>query len=567
MRRPALVLSVAALALGTVLLGAAACGSSSSGGGNGAGGSNGGQTVVPHQNGGTVKIALSGDIDYVDPALAYYQNSWQIEYSTCLKLLNYPDKSGLAGQQLVPDAADLPTVSNNGKMYTFTIKPGFKFSPPSNAPVTAKTFQYAIERDLNPDQHSFAVPFLGDLAGATDYNAGKAKSISGIKVTGNKISFSLTQADPTWPTKMAMPFFCAIPAGTKIDSNGLHSVPSAGPYYVASYTPHQSIVVKKNPNYHGDRPAYASELDYTQLTVNPNQGTLEAKNGALDYINDAVAPAQNRPLYQQYGPGSSGGERFFANPCLCVRYMGLNTSRPAFSNPMVRQAVNWAIDRPGIIQTMGYKVGTPGAKIMPPGVPGAQFEKQIYPLTSPSSSDISKAKSLIKQSGVKTPIKAVLYTCNTDPCPARTQVMQQNLKAIGIDVQIDQFARATQFTKEGTKGEPFDIADEGWVADYPDPYDWVNVLLNGEHIPSTNGSNYSYFNNAAFNSRMDAAAKLTGNQRYQTYGKLATDIQQQQAPWAAWDVDNNIDFFSARMGCTVYQPVYGMALNTMCIKK
>jgi peptide/nickel transport system substrate-binding protein len=566
MRRPALVFSVAALALGTVLLGAAACGSSS-GGGESGGASNGGQSQVAHQNGGIVKIALSGDIDYVDPALAYYQNSWQIEYSTCLKLVNYPDKAGLAGQQLVPDAADLPTVSNDGKTYTFTIRPGLKFSPPSNAPVTAKVFQYVIERDLNPDQHSFAVPFLGDLVGATDYNAGKTKSISGIKVTGNKISFTLTQSDPTWPTKMAMPFFCAIPVGTKIDANGLHSVPSAGPYYVSSYTPHQSIVVKKNPNYHGDRPAYADEFDYTQLTINTNQGTLEAKSDKLDYINDAVAPAQIRPLYQQYGPGSTGGERLFLNPCLCVRYMGLNTSRPAFSNPKVRQAVNWAIDRPGIIQTMGYKVGTPGAKIMPPGAPGAQFEKSIYPLTSPSSSDISKAKSLMKSSGVKTPIKAVLYTCNTDPCPSRTQVMQQNLKAIGINVQIDQFARATQFTKEGTKGEPFDIADEGWVADYPDPYDWVNVLLNGEHIPSTNGSNYSYFNDPTFNKRMDAAALMTGNKRYQTYGQLATDIQQQQAPWAAWDVDNNVDFFSARMGCSVYQPIYGMALNTMCIKK
>jgi peptide/nickel transport system substrate-binding protein len=567
MRRPALMVSAAALVLGAVLLGAASCGSSSSGGSSAGGNTNGGQSAVPHQNGGIVKIALSGDIDYVDPALAYYQESWQIEYSTCLKLLNYPDKSGVAGQELVPDAATgMPAVSNGGKTYTFTIKPGYKFSPPSNQTVTAKTFQYAVNRDLNPKQHSFAVPFLSDLVGAAAYNAGTAKTVTGMKVSGNTISFTLTQADPAFLPKIATPFFCAVPVGTPINANGLHSVPSAGPYYIASYTPHQSIVVKKNPNYHGTRPAYASEFDYTQLTINPNQGTLEAKGGTLDYVNDAVAPAQIRPLYQQYGPGTAGGERLFLNPCLCVRYMGLNTTRPAFSNPKVRQAVNWAIDRPGIIQTMGYKIGTPGDKIMPPGVPGAEDEKTIYPLTSPTAADISKAKGLIKASGVPTPIKAVLYTCNTEPCPDRTSVMQQNLKAIGINVQIDQFARATQFTKEGTKGEPFDIADEGWIADYPDPYDWVNVLLNGEHIPSTNGSNYSYFNNPTFNSQMDAAAKLTGSKRYTTYGNLATQIMQQQAPWAAWDVDNNLDFFSARIGCSVYQPVYGMALNTMCIK-
>ena len=144
--------------------------------------------------------------------------------------------------------------------------------------------------------------------------------------------------------------------------------------------------------------------------------------------------------------------------------------------------------------------------------------------------------------------------------------MQANLKAIGINVQIKQFERATQFTKESTKTEPFDIADEGWIADYPDPFDWVNVLLNGEHIPATNGSNYAYFNNPEFNKQMDDAAKLSGQERFTTYGNIATAIMQQQAPWAAWDVDNNIDFFSPRIGCTVYNPVYGMALNTMCVK-
>ena len=82
----------------------------------------------------------------------------------------------------------------------------------------------------------------------------------------------------------------------------------------------------------------------------------------------------------------------------------------------------------------------------------------------------------------------------------------------------------------------------------------MNVLLNGEHIPATNGSNYAYFNNPEFNKQMDDAAKLSGQERFTTYGNIATAIMQQQAPWAAWDVDNNIDFFAPRIGCTVYNP-------------
>jgi peptide/nickel transport system substrate-binding protein len=565
MKRPALMLSAAAMALGVILLGAAACGSS----GSSSSSTGGGQSSVAHQNGGTVKVALAGNIDYLDPALAYYQPTWQIEYSTCLKLLNYPDKAGTAGTQLVPDAATgMPVASADGKSYTFTVKSGFMFSPPSNQAVTATTFKDVMLRVLNKQMASPAVSFMGDLVGASDYAAGKANTISGVTVSGNQITFKLTQPDPGFLAKIAMPFFCATPTNTPIDPKGVHTVPSAGPYYIASYTPNQTIVVKKNPNYHGSRPAYASEFDYSQLRINPNNATLEVKNGTLDYSPDGLAPAQVRVLYSEFGPGStaatSTGQRLFVNPCLCVRYMALNVTRSAFSNAKVRQAVNYAISRPGILQPMGYKAGTPNDKLLPPGVPGAQFEKSVYPLTGP---DVAKAKSLIQASGVKTPIDATLYTCNQQPCPDRTSVMQANLKAIGINVTIKQFDRGIQFQKEGTKGEPFDIADEGWIADYPDPFDWVNVLLNGENIPNTNGVNFAYLNDPSLNSQMDAAAKLNGNNRYQTYGNLSTNIMQNTAPWAAWDVDNNIDFFSSRIGCTVYQPIYGMALNTMCIKK
>ena len=91
----------------------------------------------------------------------------------------------------------------------------------------------------------------------------------------------------------------------------------------------------------------------------------------------------------------------------------------------------------------------------------------------------------------------MLYTCNQAPCPDRAAVIQQELKAIGIDVQIKEFDRGVQFTKEGNKGEPFDIADEGWIADYYDAYDFINILLNGEIIPETGGNNFSYFNDAS----------------------------------------------------------------------
>jgi ABC-type transport system substrate-binding protein len=186
----------------------------------------------------------------------------------------------------------------------------------------------------------------------------------------------------------------------------------------------------------------------------------------------------------------------------------------------------------------------------------------IYPLNGP---DVNTAKRLMRESGVKTPIKAVLYTCNAAPCPERAQVLQQNLKAIGINVQIKQFERAVQFEKEGTKGEPFDIADEGWLADYADPYDFINILLNGENIQATGNVNFSYFNNPTYNRRMDAASRLSGDARASTYAQLDADLARNQSPLVAWSYILNPDFFSPRIGCQIWS-AYTMDLSALCLR-
>jgi peptide/nickel transport system substrate-binding protein len=564
-RRPGLWLTLGALAAGVVLLGAAGCGGNDNGGNAGGGGNT--NAIPPHVNGGTIKIALSGNIDYLDPALAYYQNTWQIEEATCVKLSNYPDVPGDAGRVLKPEAASaLPTISSDGLTYTYTVPAGkFKFN--TGEPVTAETFQHALERDLNPKQASyFGAVFLAPfIKGASDYKGKPGEHVSGITVSGDQLTVQLTQKDGSMMQKLATPFACAIPKDTPVDPKGVHTIAGAGPYYISDFTPNRSIVLKKNPNYTGDRVAYADEIDYTQLTIDVNQGTLEAKNGELDYINDAVVPAQNAQLNAQYGPnGTAGGpQRFFVTPAAVVSYLALNTARPAFKDELVRQAVNWAINRKDILQPSGYGAGVPADKYLPPQISGSAEEQSIYPV---DSADLTKAKALMQQAGVSN-MTAVLYTCNAPPCPDRAAVIQQELKQIGIDVQIKEFERGVQFTKEGQKGEPFDIADEGWIADYYDAYDFINILLNGETIPDTGGNNFSFFNDPTFNKRMDDANQLTGSERNQTYGQLATDLAKGPAPWASRAFGTNIEFFGPRVGCAVNNALgTGFSLNTMCIR-
>src|SRR5256714_2274231 len=165
--------------------------------------------------GGTLNVDISTDVDYTDPALDYLSTGWEIEYSTCLKLMNYPDANGPKGAQLVPEAAaGFPKVSNSGKTYDFTVNASFtKFS--NGQPVTAAAFKAAFDRDADPKMQSPALPFFSDVVGSDK------SPVSGVQVKGSHLVITLTKAAPDFLARMAMPFFCAVPVNLARDPNGV----------------------------------------------------------------------------------------------------------------------------------------------------------------------------------------------------------------------------------------------------------------------------------------------------------------------------------------------------------
>ena len=496
---------------------------------------------------------------WIDYSVATTQAAWLLNAATCLKLLDYDEETGA----LEPEAATaMPTVSADGKTYTFTVRDDFVLSPPSNERVTAETFKFVIDRNLNPELQSPAGSFVSDIVGAQAVLDGKAKSASGVTVDGNKLTIRLTKPAPDFMSRIAMWFFCAIPRDTPVDPQKEKPVPTAGPYYVASWEPNRRLIVKRNPNYKGERPANVDEIRYT-ASVEQTTSVLQIQNGEVDYAADGIPPTQNCELGRKFGPDSQaakdGKQQFFVNPALTFQYLGLNTQRPTFADPDVRKAVAYAIDRKGLLALSGCFAGEPTDQYLPFNLPAFK-DADIYPLDEP---DIEKARELM---GGKTG-KAVMYTFNQSPGPERAQLVQANLERIGIDVTIRQFPRQVQFTKQATRGEPFDIADEGWIADYPDPYDFINKLLDGRTILPSNNVNISYFNDPKYNRKMDAAQAKTGDERNEAYAALDEDIARNAAPLVAWSVMNWIDFVSARVGCYLYHPVYTMDLAALCIRK
>jgi len=504
------------------------------------------------KQGGTLRVDLFTDVDYTDPALDYLSSGWEIEYATCLKLMNYPDVNGPKGSQLTPEAATaFPKVSNGGKTYDFTVNVPFtKFAPTGQA-VTAANFKAAFDRDADPKMNSPATAFMDDIVGAN------TTPVSGVKVKGKHLIINLKRSSPDFLARVAMPFFCAVPTDLPHDPNGVQTLPAAGPYYIADRTVNKSILLKKNPYYKGKRPHNVAQVSYT-VGNSLEAIRLRVESGETDYAAAGIPAAAYADVAQKYGVNKS---QFWVRPQLGVRYLAFNHDRPIFKNNLkLKKAINFAVDRRAIAAQLGFFAGKRTDQVLPPGMPGYKHV-DLYPIKGPN---LSAAKKFAK--GATRDGKVVYYTSNSATSSAVAQIVQFNLKQIGIDTEIKQFARAVQIDKEGTRGEPFDITSEAWVADYADPYDFIDVLLNGKNLQPEHNNNVAYFNDPTFNKKMNIAARLAGPKRYAAYGALDADIMKNAAPWAPTVNINNRMFVSKNFGCFVSNPIYTVNLAAACLK-
>lgn len=552
--RRRLMLSVVMLAVGAGLLVAAAfAGAASSGTPQGTSG----KGAV----GGTFKYSLDTDIDYVDPALAYYVPTWQIEYATCANLMNYPDAPAPKGSRLVPEvSAGFPKISKNGKSYTFTLKRTYRFS--NGKQITAANYAAAINRDLNKEMASPSQPFIADIVGAQAVIDGRAKKASGVKVlSAFKLQITLSKRAPDLLSRLAMPFFCPIPTNLPINPDGISApVVGSGPYYIAKWEPKRAITLLRNRFYRGPRPHNVNSIEY-DIGLPLATIRLNIESGKTDH--GGVPPAAHVELGNKYGVKKRSPGQYFVNPSAAFRYLAMNHDRPLFGggsqgNIKLKQAVNHAIDRIGMINQRGAYAGVINDQYMPPTMQGFR-NAAIYP----SRPNVARAKSLA--SGNLRGGKGIFYCANSAPAPATCQIVKSNLGEIGLDMEIKPFPRAVQFTKTGTRGEPFDLTLEGWHMDYFDPYDFI-FLLDGTTIRPANNVNFSYFNSPAYNRKIAAASALVGQGRYRAFGNLDIDLAKNAAPLASYITDNTRMLMSSRVKNFFYQPVVEMDLAAIAVQ-
>jgi peptide/nickel transport system substrate-binding protein len=551
-----LMVSVAMLLLGSGLLAASAIAGPSGSAGPQA--SSSGQARV----GGTFKHSLTVDIDYVDPALAYYVPSWSIMYATAGMLMNYPDAPAPRGSRLTPDIArGFPRISRNGLTYTFQLKRNFRLS--NGQAVTANNFVYAINRNLNRRMASPAQPFIEDIVGAEAVIAGRASRATGVRAVGRyTLQLRLTRRAPDLLARLAMPFFQAIQTNLPIEPDGVNApVHSAGPYYIARWERNRQVVVQRNRFYRGPRPHNVNSI-VVDIGLPLETIKLNIDRGVTD--TGDLPPAAHAELGRRYGVKKGSPGRYFANPAPTILYLAMNHDRNLFGgggvgNLRLKRAVQYAIDRQAVLAQGGAYAGVTNDQYMPPTMRGFK-NVAIYPRRP----NLSQARSLAQ--GQTRGGSGVFYCSNRAPSPQRCQIVQANLRNIGLNMDIRLFPRATQFELAGRRGEPFDMTLEGWHMDYFDPYDFI-FLVDGTTIRPANNVNFSYFNSAAFNRKITRAKTLVGVQRYRAFSNLDHDLARNASPLATYASPNDRHYVSSRTGCYHYHPVFTYDYAAICLNR
>ena len=532
--------SVAMTAIGASLLAAAMFAGTAAGAG----------AAAEARTGGTLTIVSRSDFDYADSGLAYFSHSWNMMAATNLTLTYYPHTEGAAGGRLTGMAAPLPRVTNGGKTYTFTVKRGFKFNTGQN--VTAANFKRAFDRGLNKAMQSPASSFMDDVAS--------------YKAAGQVFTVTLKKVAPDFLARMSMMFFAAVPTDLPFTAEGVSApVVSAGPYYLKEWNKGKSALAVRNPNWKNNAEPFKSlgfknYVDQYRWIVGPDPATqrLMCERGEADIC--AFPPAQAKELSEKYGVNKANGQ-FFVKRQTTLWYIAMNTSRGIFqNNTKLRQAVANAIDRRFMVAQHGFLAGKRTDQFLPYAMPGFK-EFDLYSLKGPN---YAKAKTLAQ--GNTKDGKAVMYSFNVSQGPPIAQSVQFNLKQIGIDVEIKLFDRVVEHEKMATRGEPFDLGLEGWGMDYPDPSNFINVLLDGRRLQADNNVNVSYFNDPKYNAQMDKAYALAGQARLTAYGLLDRDIMRDAAPVAPYISTNARILTSTKVGCYGYTSIQSTLLTQLCTR-
>ena len=503
--------------------------------------------------------------DYFDPGLAYTVAAWQVMWNTYEGLLGYSHENGAAGAKIIPYLAEsLPTVTNGGKSYKFTLRKGLKYSDGTD--VKASDFAYTIERDYqisSPGVGFFSAIAGADANGALKPAAMKAGHISGIVTddTAGTITINLSHPEGDMLNILATQFAAFVPPTTPESDQSTKGIPATGPYMIQSYVPNRSFVIVRNPNFNAQIPGIPTgnpDKVTGKIITDPSQALQQVLSGQSDYDFQTIPVDRLAEVKSKYS-----AQLHLYTPANTY-YLFLNSRTPPFDKLAARQAVNYAIDRAAMLKFFGGLAQTT-ENILPPGYPE-------YAKITPFTNDLAKAKQLVTQSGTAGQTVTV-YGINTDPSKSVVEYVASVLTQIGYKADVKLLAHGVYFTTIGNQATKAQIGYADWFQDYPSPIDWFDVLFNGNRITQTHNNNYGNADYAAVNKLIESlksnpdAQSTTVQDGWKQVDKMLIADNAAAAPIA-----NRVftDFFGPKVdasaSCYVNHVLYQWDFSTICMK-
>ena len=495
---------VAALALaGAMAL--SGCGGSKSGGE----GTKSGDTTQTAAGKKILTIQLGPDVESIDPALNSAvdgANYILFAFDNLLKM----DKDG----KVVPGLAEKYEVSDDQLTWTFYLRDGLKWS--DGSALTANDFVYSWQRLVDP---SVAAPYAQTVLGMVE---GYDDAIGRPDADGNttvdpdptKLKVEATD-DKTLVVHMAKPtpYFDKLaafvslspvkkdvveanPDGWSIDPK---TYISTGPFKLTGWEPGSYLMFEKNENYWD---ADSIKLDGIKCLLMQDQNAAFSAYESGDALMIKEVPTQEITTLKERSD-------FHIDPILGTYYLDLNNTLDEFKDPKVREALSLALDRKYISETITSGTYTPASGFVSEGVTdwnGTAWQdnitdKSVYINIDDHEANLAKAKELLKEAGYENGVglPEMVYSTNDASYHKKiAEYLQQAWGELGLKVDVN-IVEWKSFTPQRRSGN-YQIARDGWVMDYNDPSNILELALTG------NGNNNSKYSNPEFDGLMNKAA-------------------------------------------------------------
>ena len=419
--------------------------------------------------------------------------------------------------QIVPDLATWD-VTTDGKVYTFHIREDAKFH--DGKPVTALDVKWSMERAADPATASPVVDqYLGDIVGVKAKLRGEATEISGVRVLDQRtLEITIDDAKSYFLAKMTYPTaFVLDQANVESSRRWFREPNGTGPFRLAEYTPGETLILARNEFYHLGPPL----LEKVRFILSGGTSMLMYENDEIHITGVGLADLDR--VLDPSSPLSS--ELYNAPPRFSTDYIGMNVKEPPFDDPKVRQALNYAINKDLIASEIMAGLVVPAKGILPrdfpaynAGLPGYEYDPE-------------KARQLLSESKYGDDMdnfpRIMLTTAGSFGSNVGLDlevILEMWSQNLGIEVLIQQTEFATYL--QDLNKRRFQMFQIGWIADYPDPENFLDLLFHSE-----SNNNHTGYDNAEADRLLETARTEPDQEaRYQLY-RRAEELIMSEAPW------------------------------------